>query len=93
MSNMLATEQLLLRIDDYELRFKTLPTLEIMKGWAKELINVEQQNIIEAYTTSTLDQCNDIAKLFGEKDVEPTDDEMKLIEKDALEYFQKKYKK
>lgn len=93
MSNMLATEQLLLRIDEYEIRFKTLPTLEIMKGWAKELINVEQQNIIEAYTTSTLDQCNDIAKLFGEKDVEPTDDEMKLIEKDALEYFQKKYKK
>ena len=90
---MLATEQLLLRIDEYEIRFKTLPTLEIMKGWAKELINVEQQNIIEAYTTSTLDQCNDIAKLFGEKDVEPTDDEMKLIEKDALEYFQKKYKK
>lgn len=93
MSDALATEQLLLRIDDYELRFKTRPTLEIIKGWAKDLMNVEKENIIQAYSTSTIDQCNDIANLFGEKEVEPTDDEMKLIEKDALEYFQKKYKK
>lgn len=87
------TDMLLHQIDAYELQFKTQPTIQIIKNWIKDLKEKEQSNIIEAYKTSTLDQCKDIGKLFGEKDIEPTTDEMELIDNDAKSFFEKQYAK
>lgn len=87
----MASAFVLHQIDAYEVQFKTQPSIDMIKQWLKDSKSQETNNIVNAYKQSTIDQCKDLSKLFGENDLKITDEEMDLITNDAQSFFEKNF--